>query len=273
MFGKDALQELIKSGHVPEFLKALENTNTQSQLVLVPDSYDLRDLEKYQEFRNNLRGSFDTNLISELTSYTKDHAVDGSKTFVDADEMKATTIFDIGTNDKAGHQVHRARCALKKTAPFKALLDLDGTRKDQRDLAEFLEDWAEYFQAFSSAGEKLEFHKAIAAIRDLDYEHVRGSNKQVSDFSQAQSEYERMATKTKDDLVLPAAFVFTCEPYHGLKARNFELRLSIVRNEVLVLRIKRLEEAEEKMALEFLDTVKSSFASAEVEMPIYIGNF
>ncbi|EGQ7752039.1 DUF2303 family protein [Vibrio parahaemolyticus] len=272
-FTKESIQELVNKGSVPEFIKAIEAKNTLSQLILVPDNCSLKDLEQYQEHRNNLRGEFNTISITEFAKYAKDHQLEGSKTFIDADSMKAKTIFDVGTNDKAGHQLHKASVSLKRTAPFKALLNIDGERMEQRDMAEFLEDWKDYISAFDSNGEQIEMFKAIAAVRELDFEHTRGSNRQVSDFSQSQSEYERIATKTREDLVLPAAFVFTCEPYSGLGDFRFELRLSIIRNELLTLRIKRMEEIQEQMAEKFLEVVKEEFANQSVAMPTYIGTY
>ncbi|MFZ3513754.1 YfdQ family protein [Vibrio harveyi] len=270
---KEAIQELVQNGHVPDFLKNLENADVQSQLILVPDNCSLKDLESHQEFRNNLRGTFKTTLIPDFVSYVADNNGEGAQTFVEAKEMSAETIFDIGTKEKAGHQRHRARVALVQTAPYKSLLRLDGSKLDQRAMAEHLEDWSEFFQAFDGDGNVIEMHKAAAAIRDLDFTHTRGSTSSVGDFAQRQSQYEEMATKTKEDLVLPAVFKFTCVPYNSLKEHCFELRLSVIRNETLILRIKRLEEEQEKIAQEFLESVKEQLTAAKVEMPIYIGEF
>lgn len=270
---KEAIQELVQNGHIPEFLQSLEACDVQSQLVLVPENCSIKDLESHQEFRNNLRGTFSTSMIPDFVKYVTDNIEEGAKTFVEADSMTAETIFDIGTKDKAGHQRHRAQVKLTKTAPYKALLQLDGSKLEQRQMAEFIEDWADFFEAFDSDGQVVEIHKAAAAIRDLDYEHVRGSSRHVSDFAQKQSEYENMATKTKDDLVLPAVFVFKCHPYNSLKEYRFEMRLSVIRNEVLVLRIKRLEETQEKIAQDFLEEVQQQLQNAKIKAPIYIGTF
>lgn len=269
----EAIQTLVNNGNAPLFLDQLKNAETSSQVIAIPSEYKLQDLEAYQECRNSLRGKFETNVIDEFIKYNKDHAEDGTKTFVDADTMKAETIFDVGTRNKAGHQRHRASLSLKQTAPYKALLNLSGSPMPQKEMAEWLEDYSEFLTAFSSDGQVIDMDKASAAIRDLNFEVVRGSERQVQDFSQQQSEYERVATKTKEDLVIPAAFVFTCEPYHGLKLRKFEMRLSIVRNEILTLRIKRLEETQELMAFEFLEIIVQKQEELEMNTPTYIGEF
>ena len=113
------------------------------------------------------------------------------------------------------HQRHKAECALKKTAPFKTLLHINGQRFDQRGLAELLEDYAEYITPYGDDGEPIENKKAVEAIRTLKFEHTRGSEREVQNFAASQSEYEAMATKTKEDLVIPAGFRFNCIPYQG----------------------------------------------------------
>ena len=269
----EAIQTLVKNGNVPLFLKQLETATTQSQVIALPTDFKLTDLEQFQEFRNNLRGKFNTNVIDEFIKYVKDHVETGSKVFVNGESMQAEAIFDIGDKEKPGHQRHKAALTLNKTAPYQALLRINGKAREQRDTAEWLEDYSDFLQAFSSTGEAIPMDKAVAAVRDLNFEVTRGSERQVHDFAQAQSEYERMATKTKDDLVLPAVFVFKCEPYLGLSERTFELRMSIVRNDTLTLRIKRFEEIEEAMSFEFLEILEQKQKDSEVNIPNYIGEF
>ncbi|HHF2911845.1 TPA: hypothetical protein ACPJZ9_000089 [Vibrio diabolicus] len=63
-FTKESIQELVNKGSVPEFIKAIEAKNTLSQLILVPDNCSLKDLEQYQEHRNNLRGLIQSRSLS-----------------------------------------------------------------------------------------------------------------------------------------------------------------------------------------------------------------
>ncbi|ENE9728944.1 DUF2303 family protein, partial [Escherichia coli] len=62
-------------------------------------------------------------------------------------------------------------------------------------------------------------------------------------------------------------------PYEGLGNREFTLRLSILTSEqpVLVLRIVRVEAAEEEIAKEFRDLLKERFE--EEDILTFIGTF
>ncbi|EIS9346266.1 DUF2303 family protein, partial [Escherichia coli] len=64
-----------------------------------------------------------------------------------------------------------------------------------------------------------------------------------------------------------------CIPYEGLGNREFTLRLSILTSEqpVLVLRIVRVEAAEEEIAKEFRDLLKERFE--EEDILTFIGTF
>ena len=273
MIQKEAIQELVSTGNAPLFLEQIEKANTKSSLIALPHDYVLQNMEKFNAFRDELRGKFETSLITEFTKYAKIYAAEGSAAFVNVDSMTAVAIFDIGTTEQPLHQRHKSSCALKKTAPFKTMLSVDGQRFDQRGLAEWLEDYAEYITPYGDDGEAIDIKKAVEAIRTLKFEHTRGSEREVQNFAASQSEYEKMATMTKDSLVIPAGFRFDCIPYQGLESRTFDMRLSIIKNEVLSIRIKRLEETRELIAIEFKDKLLQSLEDAEIVMPTYVGEF
>jgi uncharacterized protein YfdQ (DUF2303 family) len=107
----------------------------------------------------------------------------------------------------------------------------------------------------------------------MKFEAKAGRESSVSDFSQHQSEYESIAVKTKDEFPMPAVFKFTCEPYLGLTERVFEMRMSTIGNETLILRIKKLEQHEEEMGEEFQNILAKSFVDENIEIDTYIGSF
>lgn len=273
MIQKEAIQELVSTGNAPLFLKQIEEAKTKSTLIALPHDYKVTNMEAYNEFRDELRGKFETSLIAEFVKYAKVYASEGSASFVDVDSMTAAAIFDIGTTEQPLHQRHKAECALKKTAPFKTLLSANGQRYDQRTLAEWLEDYAEYITPYGDNGEPIDNKKAVEALRTLKFERTRGSEREVQNFAASQSEYEKIATMTKEDLEIPAGFRFDCIPYQGLESRTFDMRLSIIENEILSLRIKRIEETQEEIALEFKEKLLEALAGAEITMPTYIGEF
>ncbi|KFA99444.1 DUF2303 family protein [Vibrio sp. ER1A] len=270
---KAAIQELVNKANAPLFLDQIKESNTKSTIIALPNDYVMKDLEEFKTHRDSFRGTFKTGLITEIAKYAKVYSAEGSAAFVDVDFMSAEITFDIGTVELPLHQRHTAKCALKKTAPFKTLLGVNGHKMDQRQIAEWLEDYSEYLTPISGGENPLDMTQAITALRELNFERVSGSDRAVSNFASSQSEYEREAVTTKGELVIPDGFVFECVPYQGLASRKFEMRLSIIKNEILILRIKRLEEIQEEMALEFKDTLLTEFQTNEIKMPIYIGEF
>ncbi|WJT09238.1 DUF2303 family protein [Vibrio harveyi] len=273
MLEKATLDELIAKGNAPLFLDQLKDAKTQSQLIALPLDYKVSDLECYQEHRNSLRGKFSTEMITEFVEYGKVFSGEGSAVFINTGAMSAKAIFDIGTEDKPLHMKHTARVSLKTMAAYRSLREIDGDHKNQRQIAEWLEDYKDYLSAYGDTGEEIPMTKAIEAIRVLKFERKQGSSSEVQQFAASQSEYESIATKTKDELTIPAGFVFKCVPFLGLNERSFDMRLSIIRNETLTLKVKRFEEIIEEMALEFRDKLQVAQKDAGIESPVYVGSF
>ncbi|EEX2604533.1 TPA: DUF2303 family protein, partial [Escherichia coli] len=159
----------------------------------------------------------------------------------------------------------------KKTAPFSALLSVNGERNSQKSLAEWIEDWADYLVGFDANGDAIQATKAAAAIRKITIEANQTADFEDNDFSGKRSLMESVEAKTKD--IMPVAFEFKCVPFEGLKERPFKLRLSIITGDrpVLVLRIIQLEAVQEEMANEFRDLLVEKFKDSKVET--FIGTF
>ncbi|MBN0017123.1 DUF2303 family protein, partial [Pseudomonas aeruginosa] len=84
---------------------------------------------------------------------------------IDADNMLARSIFNIGTLDNPGHADNVASIKLKKTAPFRALLSINGDHLNQKQIAEWLEDWSDYLIAFDAYGNTMKIAQAAQAVR------------------------------------------------------------------------------------------------------------
>ncbi|MDU6054547.1 MAG: DUF2303 family protein [Escherichia coli] len=218
--------------------------------VALPENFRIHDLEKFNLNRFRFRGALSTASIDDFTRYSKDLADEGTRCFIDADNMRAVSVLNLGTIDEPGHADNTATLKLKKTAPFSALLSVNGERNSQKSLAEWIEDWADYLVGFDANGD------AIQA---------------TNDFSGKRSLMESVEAKTKD--IMPVAFEFKCVPFEGLKERPFKLRLNIITGDrpVLVLRIIQLEAVQEEMANEFRDLLVEKFKDSKVET--FIGTF
>ncbi len=240
--------------------------------VAVPDRVRIQSLENLSASRYRFRGRLTTASIPDFTRYCNGFEGEGIRCFIDGDAIKAVTVFNLGTLDNPGHADNTADLQLKKTAPFSALLDIDGRKSRQKELAEWLEDWSEYLLAFTADGEVLDIKKAVAGIRQITIESTSSQDHEEKDFSGKRSLMESVEAKSK--AVMPAAFEFKCVPYEGLGERRIRLRYSILTGSdipVLVLRIVQLEAVMEQIANEFRDLLVTQFDGTSVET--FIGEF
>lgn len=239
--------------------------------VALPENFRIHDLEKFNLNRFRFRGALSTASIDDFTRYSKDLADEGTRCFIDADNMRAVSVLNLGTIDEPGHADNTATLKLKKTAPFSALLSVNGERNSQKSLAEWIEDWADYLVGFDANGDTIQATKAAAAVRKITIEANQTADFEDNDFSGKRSLMESVEAKTKD--IMPVAFEFKCVPFEGLKERPFKLRLSIITGDrpVLVLRIIQLEAVQEEMANEFRDLLVEKFKDSKVET--FIGTF
>lgn len=239
--------------------------------VAVPEGVKVQSLEAFAEGRFRFRGALSTTSIDDFARYSKELSATGTSCFIDAENMRAVTVLNLGTLDKPGHADNLAQVQLKKTAPYSALLAINGDRNNQKELAEWIEDWADNLLGFDANGEVITAKKAAAALRKITIEASQSSDFEDNDFSGKRSLMESVEAKTKD--IMPVAFEFKCVPFEGLGERPFKLRLSIITGDrpVLVLRVSQLEAVQEAIAVEFRDLLVEKFADSGVKT--FIGNF
>ncbi|TNV14936.1 DUF2303 family protein [Buttiauxella sp. B2] len=239
--------------------------------VAIPHDLSIHSLENLNLGRYRFRGALKTTSIEDFTRYSTGFATVGTRCFIDADNMKAVTVLNLGTLGEPGHADNTATVQLKKTAPYAALLEINGDRKSQKELAEWVEDYADFLMGFDANGEVIPAKKAAAALRKITIESNQSADFEDNDFSGKRSLMESVEAKTKD--IMPVAFEFSCVPFEGLQDRPFKLRLSIITGDrpVLVLRVAQLEAAQEAMATEFRDLLVEKFKDSQVET--FIGVF
>lgn len=269
---QSAIKQIQTLGSTPELLQQLSNVGFP--VAALPENFNLHALEQFMPTRNQFRGVLKTTNIEEYVKYCLNYEQEGTQCFVDATDMKASSIFDLGTQALPGHCRHKAELILKRTADYQAVLSIDGERNNQKALAEWVEDYAANLMVFSSDGEIIPAETASAAIRNMKFEHKRGAESNVEDFSASQSEYESIAVRTKEEFPMPAVLKFTCEPYNGLPERTFEMRMSTIGNEILILRIKKLDLHIEEMAEQFKSIIINQFEEGGAKhLSTYIGIF
>lgn len=241
--------------------------------ALLPQNTSIESLERFALERFRFRGAMDTTSIDDFVRYSVAYAQEEEKArcFIDADNMLARSIFNIGTLDNPGHADNVASIKLKKTAPFRALLAINGDHLNQKQIAEWLEDWSDYLLAFDVGGNTMTIAQAAQAVRRVTIQQATQADHEDSDFSGKKSLMQSIEASSKE--VMPVAFEFKCVPYEGLGERRFSLRNSLLKSSdpVFVLRIVQLEAQEEAIANEFRDLLVGKFDGKPVDT--FIGNF
>lgn len=235
--------------------------HTADTAIALPLSVKVEDLEPFLPLRRRYRGAMRTSQIAEFAEYSnlaagevhssEVYEADGAACFVDPDNMTARTFFNLGTLHEPGHGDHTANLTLPKTAAFEELLSKNGNPLDQKELAEWLEDWAPQLKVTTDNGEPLNLPGAVAAVRRITISASSESTSEERTFGGRRSAMSEVEAQNKD--TLPAFIEYTCEPYHGLDERTFRLRVSLITGETprLIMRIVRLEHYQEEMAKEF----------------------
>jgi uncharacterized protein YfdQ (DUF2303 family) len=272
MFDKEAINALQEGTSIDQARSALEFCKTTDDLAALPSDFKLHDLEQYQQNRRRARGVMATHSLRDFSAYTKVHAEAGAVVFVDADEMSATAVLNLGTATAPGHTDNRAKLQLKRTAAYSALKShaSSGQAISQLKAAEFLEDWPGHVQCFNDDG-TITLPKAIAAIRKLSIESMRNLQSSEQSLSASKSTFESVKATSAEPI--PTTIYFDCEPYHGLKSRQFVLRLGVLTGgdkPAISLRIVKQELHDEEMANEFADMAREALGS---ELPVLIGSY
>lgn len=250
--------------------------STQGTAAALPEGVKLADLEPFLDQRRRYRGTMKTAQVEEFTEYvaaTTEEAggIDGYACFVDPEAMSAQVIFDLGDIECPGHCDHTGRLKLKRTSTFEEVLRINGGKLEQRQLAEWMEDWVDVLAATNEHGETMPMSAAIAAIRRITIGSNAEATSEETSFSSRRSAMAEVEAKNRDQL--PAFLQFTCEPYQGLSERTFTLRLNVITGEKprIGVRIVRLETAEEEMAKELEELLREGFEDTAVRT--FVGTF
>jgi uncharacterized protein YfdQ (DUF2303 family) len=269
MFDKDAIKQLTQSEAISAAATAI--TEQAATLVALPEDFKLHDLEQYLTIRRRARGLMTTSALKDFATYAKAHAEAGASVFVDANEMCATAVLNLGTPDEPGHTDNRAKLQAQLTAAYRALLQHAGGRAlTQTVAAEFLEDWPDLIECFNEQG-PIKLPKAVAAIRKLSIEAMRKLESSEQSLSASKSAFESVQATSADPI--PTTIYFKCVPYKDLAERLFVLRLGVQTGgdkPSIVLRIVKAELHAEEMANELADLVRDSLNG---QMPVLLGAY
>jgi uncharacterized protein YfdQ (DUF2303 family) len=272
MFNKEAIQQLQEGMSMIAAITAIESSAKSNNVVALPKDYELRDLEKFLPLRRRARGSMATTILASFADYSKANAEAGAAVFIDAVNMKAITVLNLGTPTEPGHADNKAGLTLDKTAAFSALTNhASGIAITQQQVAEFLEDWPDLIKCFNDAG-PIAPPKAIAAIRKLTIESMRKLESSEQQLAASKSTFESIQATSADPI--PTTIYFKCQPYADLQEREFVLRLGIQTGgdkPKIMLRIVKIELHREEMATELKGLIDVKFAGAGI--PVLLGSY
>ncbi|MDN2661814.1 DUF2303 family protein [Psychromonas sp. 14N.309.X.WAT.B.A12] len=263
---KEAIKQIQESANIPAIIDQLKALDTKAPCIVTPDNFNVKNLESYMEHRTNYRLAMNTNSLADFIAYSQKYQQEGATCFINAEQMRANTVFDLGTEIAPGHQQHSSTLSLEKTAQYKAILNTNGDRLSQKNASEFIEDWGDFITVYSSDGEVIQNPIAAKRLRDLTIETAREINSKVEDFSESMSAMERIEAKGKE--LLPNKIQFICKPYSGLAEYNFTIRVSILTGgdkPQLGFRIIQLEAVQEKIVNEFKEALTNAFEENKIE--------
>lgn len=266
---KSAIEQLQETGKLPEIIEQVNGT--QEPVVIVPNSMGVHSIDKYMKNPARYRLLFETNSVDAFLEYNAANKTDSATCFVEALDMSALTVFDLGSQEAPLHKAHKAKVSLLKTAAYKALLAIIDYGKDQKEASEFLEDWEDQIEVRDSQSGAMNPRLAAKALRLLTIETARAISSEINDFSTSQSAMERI--EVKDSNAMPALILFKCKPYSSLHSRSFPVRASVLtsgNSPKIIFRIIKHEEILEDMAEEFKRSLEEKLEDSDIKT--YLGS-
>jgi uncharacterized protein YfdQ (DUF2303 family) len=228
--------------------------------IVIPDAYQIRNLERYEPTPKAFKGTFFTTVLDEFIRYVNQNGNENSKIFIDQQEMLAEAIIDMGEQLNPLWGRYRAKINLLKTPAYTALLKLQNQTLTQQDFIDFAEDWQAnvhfYFGDFTFT-DKEPFPNFIRILRRVKVTTNNSTDQNVNNFSNSHSALESIEIKSDKDQ-LPDGFVFSGVPYEGFQPINFNCQLRAVNDDKTVklkYRIGQLDLILEAIAYEFKEVL------------------
>lgn len=241
----------------------------QVPTIALPKDMAVHNLERFAEQRARFRGEMLTASIADFASYVLHHGEANTAAFIDQERMACRAFFNLGTQANPGHGDDTAMLLLKPTAAYSAVLAIAGKLLSQRELAEWMEDWAHCLQV--RAGEEvLAVAAACAAVRNITIKAGSERTHTEHNFGAARSAMDEIEAKSQDRL--PTELVVVTEPYDGLLPQSIVLRLSVITGEKpqLKLRWVREEAQHEEIAQDFKRVIQQEVGGSAI---VTLGTF
>lgn len=260
---KDTLASLMQGDAIAKAEQAISAACNPAAaaggVVALPNNFQTHDFEKYLQFRRRVRGVMATSQITSFGAYVtaNDEQDGGAYVFIDPDKMTASAVMNLGTPDLPGHADNICQLTLRPTAAYRSLLAMTEGQKTQQQMVEFLEDWGPSCMQAFNGDVQMDIKYAISALRTVTIESLRRSESTEGQLQASRSSLDQVKA-TSGANPLPTALEFRCEPYVGLDARTFRMRVAIFLGEKspsIGLRIVKAAEHLDEMAQELAQKV------------------
>lgn len=245
------------------------NKDSDTMVVLLRRGEELKTVPNPDGKRSRFRAKFQTNTIGELVPYLALHGASNATGFVGSGNgLSCQFVINMGTLDAPGHCDHTATAVLERTPEFTALMAVNGRKMNQRDAAEWLEDWA--YMLTPLDGNKMpmdyDIKSLIGLVREFTVAKKGETTAAIGNVSVSRSAMEEVEAKAKK--AFPGYLRAILNPYAELMARAFELRFSILADApdgpLVCLRIVGLDQATKAIADEFAFAVREKLPEATV---------
>lgn len=282
MITEQLLKNMIAES-VAQVAIAQIQTENETPSTLVPDGFEVVNLESYMDRPRHKRGTFFTKSLGDFAAYIKGEVHEqetfesfSPSVFINAEKQTARAIIDFGTAGAPAHGLNQAEFSLKLTAEYNEIIKTNKLKKSQLDFTFWLDDMAPHIACYlDSEGNPLEPKLAIAALRKVTFSAEVASTHEESDFAKRQTGLAAIAVKS-DTASLPARIVFKVAPSADLSEMEIGARVKLQKSEKDVLisyEIALLEKHEQDLAEAFRDAVMAATASAETAVNVFIGMF
>lgn len=246
--------------------------------IILPNRTDVQDLERFLPHRTRFRALFSTNALNAYLRYLESRILDGQVTgtpivTIEPDDYRTTAYLNLGTQEQPGHGDDKTIFIPDKTAAFKALQWALEKTFDQRELAEWLEEWGEhitplnrYAQSDGEAvmTEPVALSRAVSVVRGITVEQACSSTSEVEDFGETRSSMASINAKSKNGISLPWGLYFECIPTSCHETRIFTIKLAVITGDsglLFKLRMQQKERIYEEMSEEFRGLVENAVGS------------
>lgn len=198
--------------------------------VVVPAATTTINMERFASTPRRMRSKFATSTLADLIAYVAHHLADGGEqTEVVAihPDGNVTAILDYcSTEGVPGWAEHIACHAPRLSPAYDAAIRLrNNSPVDQRQIINWLEDWADLIKP-SSDGDEMSVPQAIAALRKLTIDTARTATVETGALRNVTSAMERVEASSSAGKP-PTRFTFTGPVWEGLADRTVVLSMQI----------------------------------------------